>query len=157
MEISVNVPSTPVQAQPAQVAPELDAPKGAGKQDPKPAAGLPDILSGPGVRVVEGNSLVDQLIKLRNIASPDQAAALSNIMKSYFDTMMNMAKNLAPSEKELKLREQRKEELEKQIRDLEAKKVTVEEALIRFENTFLAAADKALLEKNMAEQRQDVV
>jgi len=150
MELNVNVPSMSVPTQSTLAAPELDAPKGTETAAETPATGLPDVLSGPGVRMRAGDSLIDQLAELRKAASPDQAVALSNMMKSYFDTMMNTAKNLAPSEKELKLREQRKEELEKQIRDLEAKKVTVEEALIRFENTFLAAADKALLEANMA-------
>lgn len=112
------------------------------------------VLTGPGVKVT---TFADQLDALRKNAAPDKAKALSEMMNSYFQTMMNIAKNLAPSEKEIDLRIRRKEELEKQIRDLEAKKVTVEEALIRFENTFLAAADKALLEANMAKQRQEVV
>lgn len=150
MEVNVNVLSTPAQTQFAEAAPELAAPKSSEASASKPASALPDVLSGPGVRIRRGDSFADRLVALGKTASPDQAAALSNMMKSYFDTMMNTAKNLAPSEKELKLREQRKEELEKQIRDLEAKKVSVKEALIRFENTFLAAADKALLEANRA-------
>jgi len=135
-------------------APEL-APVGAGAAE-SAAKPLPDtILTGPGVEVTM--TLGDKLAALGKDVSPDKAKVLTEMMNSYFQSLMTIAKNMAPSEKELKLRERRKEELEKQIRDLEAKKVTVEEALIRFQNTFLAAADKALLESNMAKHRQDMV
>jgi len=60
-------------------------------------------------------------------------------------------------EREKALKERKLEDLKKQIKDLEAKKVDLEEAMTRFRNTVLAAADKALLEANMAKQRQEVV
>jgi len=116
------------------------------------------ILTGPSVQVssAERQAFMDRFSRLYGKGGPDQAKALMEMMNSYFETAMNTAKNMGPSEKELELRRRRAEELKKQINDLEAKKVTVEEALIRFQNTFLAAADKALLEQNLAKQRPEM-
>jgi len=143
------------------LAPELDAKSvdSFAQTGKTQEAAVNAIVSGPGlvVTVKERQVFLDQMKELREGGLPGQEAAFAQMMKGYYDSMSATIKNLAPSEREKALKERKLEDLKKQIKDLEAKKVDLEEAMTRFRNTVLAAADKALLEANMAKQRQEVV
>lgn len=106
------------------------------------------ILKGPAVTITNISA------KIRGMASLHNTASMLAMMNSVYETMKNIVDNLAPSDKELLERERQKEELEKLIRQFEDKQVTLEEAARRFENIAVAAADRALLDANMASEAQ---
>lgn len=106
------------------------------------------ILKGPAVTITNIPA------KIRNVASLHNTASMLAMMNAVYETMKNIVDNLAPSDKELLEKERQMEELEKLMRQLEDKEVTLEEAARRFENIVVAAADRALLDANMASEAQ---
>jgi len=117
-------------------------------------AGAGAVLTGPAVVVTTAarKAATDALSEALGNPTVTKEAALLSMMDSYFETAQNTAENMKMSEQEMKQLERLMEDLKKQIQDLESKKVTLEEAIRRFENTFLAA-DKALLEQQMMEMK----
>jgi len=117
-------------------------------------AGGAAILTGPAVVVTTAarKAATDALSEALGNPTFTKEAALLSMMDSYFETAKNTAENMKLSEAEMKQLERLLEELEKQIQDLQSKKVTLEEAIERFENTFLSA-DKSLLEQQMSEMK----
>lgn len=117
------------------------------------------ILDGASLRVTERprEALAGEFAKIRGSVSPESAEAVLAVMNECFQAAQQVAKNLGVSEKARELARRRAEELEKEMRELEAKKVTVEAAVRRFENTMTAAADRQLLEANLAKQNLAIV
>lgn len=117
------------------------------------------ILDGASLRVTERSreALAEEFAKIRGSVSPESAEAVLAVMNECFQAAQQVAKNLGVSEKARELARRRAEELEKEMRELEAKKVTVEAAVRRFENTMTAAADRQLLEANLAKQNLAIV
>lgn len=109
------------------------------------------ILDGESVRVSELRleSLVGELARLRA-----EGASVSAVRVM---AAMAIAKNLGVSKRARELARRRAEEIEKERRELRARKVTIEAALRRLENTLVAAADRQLLEENMARQSPALV
>lgn len=58
--------------------------------------------------------------------TPDQAAALANIVGQMFKTLQNIVKNIAPSEREVELLKRRIEELKQLQHDLTDRKIDEE-------------------------------
>lgn len=106
------------------------------------------ILTGPALMVANIRAQITQAMIARN------AATLKAMMDSVIETTKNMVENLAPSEKELELRERKLEELEELRRQFENQEISLEAAAQKFENIAISAADRALLDANMASEAQ---
>ena len=106
------------------------------------------ILKGPALTISDIRAQIRGMTTLRD------TQAMVSMMDSVYQTMKNMVDNLAPSDEERLEKERRMEELEKLRRRLEDKEVTLEEAARNFENIAIAAADRALLDANMATEAQ---
>ena len=102
------------------------------------------ILKGPALTISDIRAQIHEMTALRN------TQAMAAMMDSVYQTMKSIVANLAPSDEERLEKERRLEELEKLRRRLEDKEVTLEEAARKFENIAIAAADRALLDANMA-------
>lgn len=126
------------------------------KTEPAAPEGTPSslasaILKGPALMISEIHAQIRSMMSLHNT----QAAVA--MMESVYQTMKNVVDNLAPSEKERLEKERRMEELEKLRRQLEDQEISLEAALKKFENIAVAAADRALLDANMAREAQPKV
>lgn len=106
------------------------------------------ILKGPALTISDIRAQIREVAALRN------AQVMVAMIDSVYQTMKSIVDNLAPSEEERLEKERRMEELEKLRRRLEDKEVTLEEAARNFENIAIAAADRALLDANMATEAQ---
>ncbi|MCQ2394098.1 MAG: hypothetical protein MJ249_07400 [Kiritimatiellae bacterium] len=106
------------------------------------------ILKGPAL------TISDIRAQIRGMAALHSTQAMVAMMNSVYQTMKDIVDNLAPSDEERLEKERRMEELEKLRRRLEDKEVTLEEAARNFENIAIAAADRALLDANMATEAQ---
>lgn len=104
------------------------------------------ILKGPAV------TISDIRAQIRSATTARNTSAMIQMMDSVYQTMKNMVDNLAPSDEERLEKERRLEELEKLRRRLEDQEVSLEEAARMFENIAIAAADRALLDANMARE-----
>ncbi len=106
------------------------------------------ILKGPALTISDIRAQIRGMATLRN------TQAMVAMMDSVYQTMKNMVDNLGPSDEERLEKERRMEELEKLRRRLEDREVSFEVAARKFENIAIAAADRALLDANMACEAQ---
>lgn len=106
------------------------------------------ILKGPAL------TISDIRTQIRGMATLHSTQVMVAMMDSVYQTMKDIVDNLAPSDEERLEKKRRMEELEKLRRRLEDKEVTLEEAARKFENIAIAAADRALLDANMACEAQ---
>ena len=106
------------------------------------------ILNGPALTITDITAQIRGMVSLHN------TQAMVAMMDSVYQTMKSLVDNLAPSDKERLEKERRMEELEKLRRQLESQEISLEAAARKFENIAIAAADRALLEANMAREAQ---
>lgn len=107
-----------------------------------------EVLKGPSLTISDIHA------QIRAMAALQSTEAMATMMDSVYQTMKAMVDNLAPSDKERLEKERRLEELAKLRRQLENKELSLETIARKFENIAIAAADRALLEANMATEAQ---
>ena len=117
-------------------------PKNAGRG---PAASIRSLLTGPALTVVMTPGGPD------GPTIPERTAVLLGIMNAHYRALSAIAKNMGVSDRERELRERQKKELKRKIIELERREDVTEQKLINIANTLVAAEDRELLDRRMAE------
>lgn len=76
------------------------------------------------------------------------AADVINLIDRYFETLKKTAENIAPSEEEMRMAEERAKELRQIQDDLREQKIDVEEAMKRLQNIIDQMSEMRVFEEN---------